>query len=302
MVWNKLVGIFGTFFLICAIAGLVIYLIERISYKKKLKVEGEYSEKKVKNLAIITGASSGLGKDYAKYLAENKEFKIDEFIIIARRKERLDELKESLDLPAYVYTMDMTNESEMENFHKFLEKKVQDDNIKIKYLINAAGSGIKGKSLDLGADAENFTGEINCKAQVSMIHIVANMMEAGGNIIQIASVAGLSPIAYLNAYSASKAYIYTYARGLRAELLPKGINLTTVCPYWVTDTEFMDKAKIDKKGIILTTKSKNVVKRSIKDTKRGFALSTPGLVASLDRIFSGLIPDEVLVYLTRLFV
>lgn len=145
MVWDKLVAIFGTFFLIFAIIALVIYIFERISYKKILRNEEKNSDKEMKNLAIITGALSGLGRDYTKYLSENKEFDVDEFIIIARRKERLDELKENLNQPAYVYTMDMTNEFEMEEFSDYLEKRIQDENIKIKYLINAAGSGKKGK-------------------------------------------------------------------------------------------------------------------------------------------------------------
>src|SRR5699024_6494072 len=200
-----------------------------------------------------------------------------------------------------VYPMDMTNDLEMAEFKRFLEKKINDESLNIKYLINSAGMGMKGLSLELGSEIEKKTANINCEAQVSMIHVVANLMSAGGNIVQSASVAGFNPIGYLNAYSASKAYIYTYARGLRTELLREGINVTTVCPYWVNDTEFLGKAKVSN-NIILPLKSKHVVEKSMKDTRRGFALSTPGFVGTIDRIFSGLVPDEVLVYLTRWFV
>lgn len=302
MIWEKLVSIFGTFFLICACISVLVYIIERINFRKKIKKSELGDDKKTKNLAIITGASSGLGRDYARFLCKNKDYGVDELIIIARRRERLEELKEGLTLPTIVYPMDMTEKSEMEDFKRFLEEKVKNENLEIKYLINSAGSGIKGKSLELGDEKENHTADINCQSQVSMIHFVANLMKEGGNIIQIASVAGFSPIAYLNAYAAAKAFIYTYCRGLRGELLSRGINVTTVCPYRIKDTEFIGKAKIAKDKLILPIKSKNVVEKSMKDCKRGFALCTPGLVATLDRIFCGLIPDELLIYITRLFV
>lgn len=253
-------------------------------------------------MAIITGASSGLGRDYAKFLCKNKKYQVDQLIVIARREERLLALKDILPIPTTVYPMDMTNEDEMQAFKSYLEDKIKDENLEIKYLINAAGLGFRGSSLDLGAELEIHTEKINCQAQVTMTHIVANMMKAGGNIIQIASVAGFNPIAYLNAYSASKAFIYTYARGLRGELLEKGINVTTVCPYFIKDTEFIDKADIDRKKLYLPLKSKHVVKKSMWDTKMGFALSTPGFIATIDRIFCGLVPDEVLLYIMRLFV
>jgi short-subunit dehydrogenase len=300
MVWEKLVSIFGTFFLVCACISLLVYIVERINFRKKLK-KMKFSSNK-KNLAIITGASSGLGRDYANFFCQNRDYGVDQLIIIARRKERLDQVKEALSLKTTVYPMDMTKREEMAAFKIFLEEKIQNENLEIKYLINSAGSGIKGESLDLGSEKENETADINCQAQVSMIHIVANLMREGGNIIQIASVAGFSPIGYLNAYAASKAFIYTYSRGLRGELLKRGINVTTVCPYRIKDTEFIGKAKIAKDKLILPIKSKQVVEKSMKDAKRGFALCTPGLVATLDRIFCGLIPDEILVYLTRLFV
>ncbi len=302
MIWNKLVSIFGTVFVICALISVVIYIVERMNYRKNLKKNKFAPDANKKNLAIITGASSGLGRDYAKFLCENKKYEVDELIIIARRKERLDELKSSLTIPTTVYPMDMTNDLEMTKFKIFLEEKIKEDKLNIKYLINCAGIGSKGSSLDLGNEVEINTEEINCKAQVSMIHIVANLMRRGANIIQIASVAGFNPIPYLNSYSASKAFIYTYARGLRGELLPKGINVTTVSPYWIKDTEFIPKANLDDKKLFLPLTSKHVVEKSMKDTNRGFALCTPGVVATLDRIFCGLIPDEILIYVMKLFV
>ena len=302
MIWQKLVSIFGTFFLVCACIAALAYLIERVTYCRRLKHKIISSEPKPKSVAIITGASSGLGRDYAKFLGNYEKYGVDELIIIARRKNRLEELKSALPIPTIVYPMDITNNSELTAFKEFLQDKLKTDNLKIKYLINSAGSGIKGLSLELGSEKENNTANLNCQAQVSMIHTVANLMTDGGNILQIASVAGFNPVAYLNAYSASKAFIYTYTRGLRAELLPKGINVTTVCPYWIKDTEFIRKANIGSKKLFLPTTSEQVVKKSLRDADHGFALSTPGLVASLDRIFGRLIPDEVLVYFTRLFV
>ncbi|MDD7363390.1 MAG: SDR family NAD(P)-dependent oxidoreductase [Firmicutes bacterium] len=300
MIWDKLVTIFGTFFLVCACISVVIYLIEKINYNRILG-KRDAAETGRKKLAIITGASSGLGRDYARFFCEHKKDDVDQLLVIARREERLEELKDSLTIPTTVYPMDMTNEEEMAAFKIYLEEKVQSERIDIAYLINAAGLGFSGYSLELGSEKEVHTGKINCEAQVRMVHIVAPLMGAGGNIIQIASVAAFNPIPNLNVYAASKAFIYTYARGLRGELLPKGINVTTVCPYFIEDTEFIDKAEMDRKKLFLPLKSQHVVEKSMKDTDRGFAVSTPGVIGTLDRIFCGLIPDEVLLYLMKLF-
>lgn len=299
MIFRVLVTIFGTVFVAAAFIAIIIYIVERVKYKNLVK---EKDNKGAKNLAIITGASSGLGRDYAKLLSKDEKYHVDELIIIARREDRLKSLKNILTLPTIIYPMDMTDEEEMDNFKTYLENKIKAENADIKYLINAAGSGIKGQSLDLGSDREIKTLKINAEAQVKMIHIVSNLMSAGGNIIQIASVAAFNPMEGLNMYAASKAFIYTYSRGLRGELSKRGINVTTVCPYFITDTEFIDKAKMDRKKLFLPLKSKHVVKKSMSDANMGFALSTPGFVATMDRIFGGLVPDEVLMYLMRLFV
>lgn len=296
MIWNKIATALGSVVLIGFLISVVIYFGERVSLNKSKVKEGR------KNLAIITGASSGLGRDFGKFLDEHREYGVDELIVIARRRERLEELKNSLSIPTTVYPMDMREEGELNEFQKFLKKKVEEEDFDIKYLINSAGLGYKGESLELGADKEIGTLKINCEAQISIIHIAANLMREGGNIIQIASVAAFSPIGYMNAYSASKGFIYNYTRGLRSELLKKGINVTTVCPYFIDDTEFVGKANMGDKKFFLPLKSKHVVEKSMRDTKRKFAMSTPGVVATVNRIFSGLIPDEVMVYLTRLFV
>lgn len=297
MIWNKIAVTFGSVFLIGFLISVVIYLAERVTLNNKSKAKDSR-----RNLAIITGASSGLGRDFGKFLDEHGEYKVDELIVIARRRERLEELKNSLSIPTTVYPMDMREEDELDEFEKFLKKKVEEENFDIKYLINSAGLGFKGESLELGAEKEIGTLKINCEAQISIIHIVANLMREGGNIIQIASVAAFSPIGYMNAYSASKGFIYNYTRGLRSELLKKGINVTTVCPYFIDDTEFVGKANMGDKKFFLPLKSKHVVKKAMRDTKRKFAMSTPGIVAMANRIFSGLVPDEVMIYLTRLFV
>ncbi|MGI5949832.1 SDR family NAD(P)-dependent oxidoreductase [Peptoniphilus sp.] len=297
MVYKILVTIIGTIFIISAAAALIIYIVERTNYKK-IKEEDDNKKK----LSIITGASSGLGRDFAKFISKNKDYEVDEIILIARREDRLEKLKNTLPIDSTSYPMDMTDEEEMEEFKKYLENKVDEENLEIKYLINAAGSGIRGESLDFGSSREIETIKINCEAQVNMTHIVANLMNAGSSILQIASVAAFNPMEHLNMYAASKAFIYTYARGLRGELMKRGINVTTVCPYFIEDTEFIDKAEMDRKKLFLPLKSKHVVKKSMADMNRNFALSTPGFVATADRILGGLVPDEVLLYIMRKFV
>lgn len=177
MIWNKIATALGSVVLIGFLISVVIYFGERVSLNKSKGKEDR------RNLAIITGASSGLGRDFGKFLDEHREYGVDELIVIARRRERLEELKNSLSIPTTVYPMDMREEGELNEFQKVLKKKVEEEDFNIKYLINSAGLGFKGESLELGADKEIGTLKINCEAQISIIHIAASLMREGGNII-----------------------------------------------------------------------------------------------------------------------
>ncbi len=130
-------------------------------------------------------------------------------------------------------------------------------------------------------------------------------MRAGDRIIEICSTSAFQPLQYLNVYAASKAFIYNYTRALRNELLPKGIAVTAVCPYWIKDTEVTGIAQNDGedgrasgvRSFPLSTTAAKVVKRAMAASGAGFAVCTPDIVSFFHRIFAKILPRTVMLYI-----
>lgn len=243
------------------------------------------------SVAIVTGASSGLGAEYVRKLSEKG--RVAEIWVIARRVERLQALKEEVAVPVRIFSMDLTSREEMDAFRETLAREEP----VVSYLINAAGFGKIGTYRDISRrEALNMI-RLNCMAAVDMTETVLPYMEKGGRILEIASTAGFQPLQGLNIYAASKAFLLRYARGLGAELVGTGITVTAVCPYWIRDTEFIPVAAETGSRSVrhfpLSSKKKSVVAVSLFFAEKGFPVCTPGVVCTLHRIVS-LLPDTIL--------
>lgn len=119
----------------------------------------------------------------------------------------------------------------------------------------------------------------------------------------IASTSAFQPFQHLNVYASTKAYVYSYGRALRMELLPRRISVTTVCPYWMKDTEFIGVAEKTEsnenkaiRSYALGVNSKKVAKRALRTSLNRNAVSTPGFVCTIHRIFGKLFPKTTLMY------
>lgn len=245
-------------------------------------------------VAIITGASSGLGKEYVKEL-DRTETGYDEIWVIARRKERLMALRELSKVPVRVLAYDLAARESIEELAGLLER----ESPQIGLLINAAGFGRIGNSLDIGLEETDRMIELNCRAAVDMTYLCIPYMAEGSRIMEICSTAAFQPFQYLNIYAASKAFLYRFTRALRIELLSKKIKVTAVCPYWIRDTEFISSAQstdADQKirHYPLSSKVESVARDSLMDSRMGFPVSTPGIVCTLHRIAAKIIPSELL--------
>lgn len=252
-------------------------------------------------IAIITGASSGLGSEYAQLLA--KETEIEEIWLIARRKERLERLARSLPLPCRVMPLDLTQEESLLQVQKRLQHA---EDLTVSWLINAAGFGRIGSCEAIGLMTESRMIELNCRAAVQMTELCLPHMKKGSHIVEICSCAAFQPIPYLTVYAATKAFLLHYSRGLGTELAPRGISVTAICPYWIRDTEFIAEAKkTDHEGLFhgfpLATDKHTVVRRSLRAAQKGHAICTPDLVSTLDRFFGALIPDALIIHLVNLY-
>lgn len=246
--------------------------------------------------AIITGASSGIGRHFVKEVL--KYHCLDEIWIIARRTDRLLELKTLDPLRIRVISMDLTKSENFNKFNKLLKKK----NPNVKLLVNCAGIGKIGYFADYTPTDISKIIKLNCLALTLMTHSLLPFMTCGSRIIQVSSSSAFMPLPALSVYSASKAFVLNYALALRNELKNSHINVTAVCPYWVSDSEFILKAKETKSGYAissfpLSTKAGDVVFQALKDSKNNKAISTCGIVSSFIFFTSKLIPNAISIYL-----
>ena len=259
-----------------------------------------------KKIAVITGASSGLGREFVRQLdadamnqdplfAEHPE----ELWIIARREERLRGLEEETALPVRVLAYDLTKKESILALQELLEEEQPD----VQLLINAAGFGKIGATQDMPLETLDAMIDLNCRAAVDMTQICLPYMKKGARILEICSTAAFQPFSYLNVYAATKAFLYRYSRALRIELLPRKISVTAVCPYWVKDTEFIPIAENEQEGSTegsairsfpLASAREDVVRHALTDAALNMPVSTPDIVCTVHRFARKLFSSDLL--------
>ena len=197
----------------------------------------------MKNVALITGASSGIGKELAIIHAKNQ----GDLVLVARRKQLLDslssELSEKYKVSVLVIEMDLTANG---SATKLVEELIK-DNIQISYLFNNAGFGGYGDFIDRSISEDLAMIQLNVSSLVELSHGIANQMvkNGGGMILNTASTAGFIPGPLQATYFATKAFVVSFSQALDQELRKKGVTVTALCPGPVK-TEFIDVAGMSK--------------------------------------------------------
>lgn len=192
-----------------------------------------------KKYAVITGASSGIGTEFARRLAKEGYA----LILVARRKERLEKLAEELNVEHRILTADLSDMSECRRFMDEIK------GLDIEVFINNAGFGYCGESVTIDTEIELNMIDLNVKAMHLLTKLALEHMQSKnkGYILNVASSAGLLPAGpYMSAYYATKAYVTSYTRGLAEELhrLKSNIYVGCLCPGPV-DTEFNKVANVE---------------------------------------------------------
>ncbi|MBQ7114656.1 MAG: SDR family NAD(P)-dependent oxidoreductase [Clostridia bacterium] len=213
-------------------------------------------------IAVITGASSGMGREFVLQLAQKEQF--DEIWVIARRKEKLEELRSLVKTPLRILPLDLSGKDGLDAYAAAL-KAAQPD---VRVLVNASGFGRFGNYEEVPLQDSLDMIDLNCKALVAMTELTLPYMQKGAKILQLDSLSSFQPVPYINVYGATKAFVLSYSRALNVELSPRGIRVMAMCPGWVK-TEFFDHAI--KEGSTAVTyfnvmfTAKEVVKTGIRD-------------------------------------
>ncbi|MCR4924870.1 MAG: SDR family NAD(P)-dependent oxidoreductase [Clostridiales bacterium] len=236
-------------------------------------------------IAILTGATGGLGQAFIKELLKED---INQIWAIARNKNKLDELCNKYGDKIFPIQCDLCEKSEIKAIADLLEENKPD----VKFLINNAGMAKMAKTVDFTEDEISKTIEINCKTPTLICQYAIPYMSKGSRILNISSASSFQPNPYIALYSATKVYLRSYSRSLNYELKDKGIACTAVCPGWI-DTEMLKKEHNGKAvkfpGMV---SSEKVVKKALKDAKKGKDMSVCSLFVKYEHICSKILPQK----------
>lgn len=245
----------------------------------------------IKRIAIVTGASSGIGKEFAYILA--KDDTIDEIWAIARNRQRLSELKQSLSDKIRVFSMDLTDRKNID----VIQNLLYNENPDIKYLINSAGFAKFCDYADISKEVCVNMIDLNASALVALCTLCIPYMHRGAHIINMASQASFQPVPYQNVYSATKAFVRSYTRALNIELKNKDVCATAVCPGWMNtrliERGFTGAAKATNKFPFMV-EPYFVAQKAINDAQKNKDMSVYLPVIKLSHLLSKLLPQRLL--------
>ena len=240
-------------------------------------------------IALITGASSGLGREFARQIPKLYQ-NLDEIWVVARRAERLNELEMELKVPVRIFDGDLNQDYIYKKLGIALGKS------HVRMLVNAAGYGKIGTFCEYGWKEETGMVDLNCRSLTRMTALCLPYMHCGSRIVNLSSAAAFGPQPGFAVYAATKSYVYSLSMALGRELKGSGIYVTAVCPGPV-DTEFFDHtgkevASVKKK---FRADAKDVVRKALIDSARGKKISVYGLSMKAAQVASKIVPDSVIV-------
>ena len=187
------------------------------------------------NIAVVTGASSGMGREFVLQL--NQYVTVDEIWVIARRETALAQLQAESSVPLRVIPLDLCNFESFDSYKALLEQEKPN----VKLLVNAAGFGKFGDFQNIPLEEDCRMIDLNCRALVAMTRLTLPYMERGSHILQLDSLSAFQPVPYIATYGATKSFVLSYTRAISAELKSLGIRVMAMNPGWVK-TEFFNHA------------------------------------------------------------
>lgn len=252
------------------------------------------------NIIIITGASSGLGREFARQLDQGMR-RIDEFWLIARRRDRLEKLAGELRHTTRLFACDLTDAEQMAAFRETLYR----ERPAIRMLIHSAGYGLIGDFAKIDRDGQLGMIDLNCRALTALTYDCLPFLRRGSRIIPVASSAAFTPEPGFAVYAATKAYALSFSEALGEELRRQEIWVTAVCPGPV-DTEFFDLAERYQKGLAMKKKlmvqPERVVRKALRDSAARRSVSVCTLLIGGYRVLGSLLPDALVLRVMRALI
>ena len=238
-------------------------------------------------IAIVTGASSGIGREFVKQIAEQEQ--LDEIWAVARRGNRLAELKEEFPKVRPV-VMDLIAEES----RAALRQMLSDEQPDIRILVNAAGFGKFGPFAEMTEQEIDSIILLNLKSLVDMSYDCLPYMHEGARILNMGSASCFQPLPEFNMYATTKTAVLSFSRALNVELKNRKITVTSVCPGWVR-TEFYQVAQDTKNPDALTNfkplyEPEDVIRKALKDSRKGKDISILGMTVKMQKLAGRLLP------------
>lgn len=239
-------------------------------------------------IAVVTGASSGFGQEFVRQF-DSRGY--DEIWVVARRKDRLEQLSDEVRTPIRPVALDLSKEESMRTFSELLEAEKPE----IHALVNASGFGYFDAFTEQPLNEALNMVDLNDKALISLCYLCIPYMKEGSEIYNIASSSAFQPVPYIGVYAATKAFVLSFSRSLNQELKSRGIRVLAVCPHW-TKTEFFDRA--DKKNGVITyynfyTEKTAVVRNAIRHMAQGKDVSLTSLQLKAQALAATLLPKSL---------
>ena len=249
-------------------------------------------------IAVITGASSGLGEEYLKQvLAQVSD--LDEIWLVARRLEKLEMLASRFaDRTIRSLSLDLTDPNSLVAYENALKEACP----QISLLINNAGYGKLGPVAEAVWQEQAGMVDLNCRALTAITVLSLPYMAAGSGILNVCSIASYAPTPRMAVYGATKSYVASFSKALREELKPRKITVMTVCPGPMA-TDFLERADIIGHSRTFETlpycRPDQVAERSLRRLLKGKCWYTNRFFYKLYRVLGKLLPHALVMKLSK---
>ncbi len=248
-------------------------------------------------IAVITGASAGLGREFLRAIPEYFP-EIEEYWLISRSREKLETAAAEYKIKTKIFPLDLTIDA---SYGK-LEREYDILKPEIALLINNSGCGFLGDVGQGELSRQTTMIDLNLKGLTAVTHLSIPYMTRGSHIINVSSIASFCPNPRMTVYSSTKAFVTAFNFGLGEELKPLGITSTAVCP-GPMDTDFIYSGGIKGESntfdILPYCSPKKVAEGALKSAKKGNRVYTPKFFYKIYRFIAKILPTNLMIKFTK---